>query len=103
MTEINANNLWGQVYMVKRFFKSVVIVVKALTSVCRVYFQQIRRDSINHGHTTNEASKPENRHLNRYRDVYPYDHSRIVIHDCEETDYINASLVQVRNYSKSHP
>ena len=61
-----------------------------------LWFQQIRRDSINHDHTTVEASKAENRHLNRYRDVYPYDHSRVVIYDCDETDYINASLVQVR-------
>jgi len=78
VSEINTNNLWGQVYA------------------------QIRRDSINHDHTTIEASKPENRHLNRYRDVYPYDHSRIVIWDCDDTDYINASLVQVPKANRKY-
>lgn len=78
VSEINANNLWGQVYA------------------------QIRRDSINHDHTTIEASKPENRHLNRYRDVYPYDHSRVAIWDCDETDYINASLVQVPRANRKY-
>ena len=42
-----------------------------------------------------EASKAENRDLNRYRDVYPYDHSRVKLESCAETDYINASLVKV--------
>lgn len=41
-----------------------------------------------------EARKPENRGKNRYRDVSPYDHSRIVLKK-GETDYINASLIQV--------
>ncbi len=45
--------------------------------------------------TTLEASKPNNRHLNRYRDVYPYDHSRVCLQSSQETDYINASLVKV--------
>lgn len=34
--------------------------------------------------------------------MYPYDHSRIVIHDCEETDYINASLVQVPRANRKY-
>ena len=50
---------------------------------------------MNNDYTNIEASKPENRSLNRYRDVYPYDHSRVVLQDCVDTDYINASLVQV--------
>jgi tyrosine-protein phosphatase non-receptor type 1 len=69
------------------------------TVLWQVYFflfQQIRRESMNHDHTTIEASKPENRSLNRYRDVYPYDHSRVDLWDCEDTDYINASLVEVK-------
>lgn len=34
--------------------------------------------------------------LNRYRDVYPYDHSRVILNGHGDTDYINASLVEVR-------
>ena len=59
-------------------------------------FQQVKRDSVNSEYTAIEANKQENRRWNRYRDVYPYDHSRVVLWDCEDTDYINASLVQVR-------
>lgn len=40
------------------------------------------------------ANKPDNRRLNRYRDVNPYDHSRIVLHR-GDVDYINANLVTV--------
>ena len=57
--------------------------------------QHIRRESSKNEFTTIEASKAENRDLNRYRDVYPYDHSRVKLESCEETDYINASLVKV--------
>lgn len=42
----------------------------------------------------NESGRNHNRSLNRYRDVNPYDHSRIIIHR-GKTDYINANLVKV--------
>ena len=58
-------------------------------------FQSIRRDCCGQPFTTLEASKAENRALNRYRDVYPYDHSRVKLRH-PDTDYINASLVEVR-------
>lgn len=44
--------------------------------------------------STNESKKVDNRRLNRYRDVSPYDHSRIVLKR-GETDYINANLVKM--------
>lgn len=62
--------------------------------------QKIRHLSLNHDLTTLEANKPINRVLNRYRDVLPYDHSRVVLWDCEATDYINASLVEVSQWSQ---
>lgn len=40
------------------------------------------------------ANKSDNRRLNRYRDVNPYDHSRIILHR-GDVDYINANLVTV--------
>ncbi|XP_016331054.1 tyrosine-protein phosphatase non-receptor type 1 isoform X3 [Sinocyclocheilus anshuiensis] len=47
------------------------------------------------------AKLPENRSLNRYRDVSPFDHSRIRL-QIGSNDYINASLISVdeaqRNY-----
>jgi len=44
--------------------------------------------------TTLESERHANRGLNRYRDVNPYDHSRIVLKR-GSVDYINANLVQV--------
>ncbi|XP_021346887.1 multiple epidermal growth factor-like domains protein 6 isoform X3 [Mizuhopecten yessoensis] len=41
------------------------------------------------------AMRPENRAKNRYKDVYPYDHSRVILNadDGDYTDYINASYI----------
>ncbi len=52
--------------------------------------------SLNFDFTHEEARKRKNKDLNRYRDVSPYDHSRVVLKG-GVCDYINASLVQVRN------
>lgn len=65
-------------------------------------YTEIRRDSSVSEFPALEAAKPENRTFNRYRDVYPYDHSRVKLEDLDHTDYINASLVKSiranRNY-----
>ena len=45
--------------------------------------------------STADANKPENSFLNRYRDVKPYDHTRVKLETHHDTDYINASLVKV--------
>lgn len=61
-------------------------------------YQRVKNESamksIQEDLSVQEARKPENRGKNRYRDVSPYDHSRIVLKK-GETDYINASLIQV--------
>lgn len=44
--------------------------------------------------TLNECNKLNNRRFNRYRDVSPYDHSRIVLRR-GPVDYINANLVKM--------
>ena len=46
--------------------------------------------------STADANKPENSFLNRYRDVKPYDHTRVKLETHHDTDYINASLVRVK-------
>jgi protein tyrosine phosphatase len=33
-----------------------------------------------------EALRAENKHLNRYRDVYPYNHSRVPLVEVANTD-----------------
>lgn len=53
-------------------------------------------------YTINESKKVHNRRLNRYRDVNPYDHSRIILKKqlCD-SDYINANLVKLER-AKRH-
>ena len=52
--------------------------------------------------STADANKPENSFLNRYRDVKPYDHSRVKLETHHDTDYINASLVKVKNWAHDY-
>ncbi|KAK1795145.1 hypothetical protein P4O66_010325 [Electrophorus voltai] len=47
------------------------------------------------------AKFPENRNRNRYRDVSPYDHSRVKLEN-SENDYINASLVTMEDAQRSY-
>uniref|UniRef100_A0A8D0BD08 Tyrosine-protein phosphatase non-receptor type n=1 Tax=Salvator merianae TaxID=96440 RepID=A0A8D0BD08_SALMN len=53
-------------------------------------FLDIRHKSNDYPHKV--AKYAENRNRNRYRDVSPYDHSRVILRNTEN-DYINASLV----------
>uniref|UniRef100_A0A3B3BJR2 Tyrosine-protein phosphatase non-receptor type n=1 Tax=Oryzias melastigma TaxID=30732 RepID=A0A3B3BJR2_ORYME len=52
-------------------------------------------------HPYKVAKFPENKNLNRYRDVSPYDHSRVKLKD-SENDYINASLVTEEEAQRSY-
>ncbi|XP_061571892.1 tyrosine-protein phosphatase non-receptor type 2a isoform X1 [Cololabis saira] len=47
------------------------------------------------------AKLPANRNLNRYRDVSPYDHSRVKLEN-SENDYINASLVTEKEAQRAY-
>lgn len=51
---------------------------------------------------TSTAEHPDNWRLNRWRDVKPYDHSRVIVADHPKTDYINASLVKVPEADRSY-
>ncbi|XP_069692537.1 tyrosine-protein phosphatase non-receptor type 2-like isoform X2 [Periplaneta americana] len=55
-------------------------------------YQHIRNECLNYDYTFSEARKSQNKNLNRYRDVSPYDHSRVVLSK-GPCDYINANLV----------
>ncbi|KAM9223240.1 tyrosine-protein phosphatase non-receptor type 2 isoform 4-T4 [Leptosomus discolor] len=55
-------------------------------------YLEIRHKSSDYPHRV--AKYPENRNRNRYRDVSPYDHSRVKLQNTEN-DYINASLVVI--------
>lgn len=47
------------------------------------------------------AKLPKNKNRNRYRDVSPFDHSRVRLHQ-EDNDYINASLIQMEEAQRSY-
>ncbi|KAM4684986.1 tyrosine-protein phosphatase non-receptor type 2 isoform 3-T3 [Amazona ochrocephala] len=55
-------------------------------------YLEIRHKSSDYPHRV--AKYSENRNRNRYRDVSPYDHSRVKLQNAEN-DYINASLVVI--------
>ncbi|XP_078092595.1 tyrosine-protein phosphatase non-receptor type 1-like isoform X2 [Mustelus asterias] len=47
------------------------------------------------------AKLPENRNRNRYRDVSPFDHSRIKLQQ-GDNDYVNASLIKMEEAQRSY-
>ncbi|XP_056647973.1 tyrosine-protein phosphatase non-receptor type 61F isoform X1 [Diorhabda carinulata] len=66
----------------------------------QILYQRIRNQSYKDNIYT-EAVKPQNKILNRYRDVNPYDHSRIVLNR-NSIDYINANLVKVERANRQY-
>lgn len=79
IAEICAGNRWNEVY----------------TEIKREAMMQLKM-------STADANKPENSFLNRYRDVKPYDHSRVKLETHHDTDYINASLVKVPRANRKY-
>ncbi|XP_070156159.1 tyrosine-protein phosphatase non-receptor type 1-like isoform X2 [Polyergus mexicanus] len=57
-------------------------------------YQHIRNECGNYEYTCNESKKPQNKNLNRYRDVAPYDHTRIILNR-GVCDYIHANLIKM--------
>ncbi|KAG8233840.1 hypothetical protein J437_LFUL006863, partial [Ladona fulva] len=64
-------------------------------------FQRIRNACNNYDFTFSEAKKLENKNFNRYRDVSPYDHSRVILKK-GSCDYINASLVKMEKAHRQY-
>ncbi|XP_049885300.1 tyrosine-protein phosphatase non-receptor type 61F-like isoform X2 [Pectinophora gossypiella] len=64
-------------------------------------YQKLGRECQAYPYTFTEAKKPQNKPLNRYRDVNPYDHSRIILKRCER-DYINANLVRMDRANRKY-
>ncbi|XP_073233033.1 tyrosine-protein phosphatase non-receptor type 1-like isoform X1 [Porites lutea] len=64
-------------------------------------FQRLNWEASQKAGAVTAAKLPENRQLNRYRDVLPYDHSRIILKE-QSPDYINANLVEVPRLNQSY-
>lgn len=75
--EIESSNSWHQVFM------------------------RIRQQTQKHDYSLAVAKNPSNKRLNRYRDVSPYDHSRVIL-EKGDSDYINASLVDVPEANRKY-
>ncbi len=48
------------------------------------------------GFTFEIGSNQFNYYLNRYKDVLPYDQTRVILKTNEDNDYINANYINVR-------
>ncbi|XP_055701026.1 tyrosine-protein phosphatase non-receptor type 61F isoform X3 [Phlebotomus papatasi] len=79
--EINDNNRWHGVF-------------QSIKDKCELEAKQKQ-------FTLDESKSVSNRKYNRYRDVNPYDHSRIVLHR-GDTDYINANLVKMERANRKY-
>ncbi|XP_011495161.1 PREDICTED: tyrosine-protein phosphatase non-receptor type 2 isoform X2 [Ceratosolen solmsi marchali] len=75
--EINSKNAWPMLY------------------------QYTRNECSHFEYTYDESTKPQNRSLNRYRDVWPYDHTRIVLKK-GPCDYINANIVRMERAQRQY-
>lgn len=64
-------------------------------------FQRLNWEASQKAGALTVARLPENRQLNRYRDVLPYDHSRIILKK-GSPDYINANLVEISRLNKKY-
>ncbi|XP_053313614.1 tyrosine-protein phosphatase non-receptor type 22 [Spea bombifrons] len=59
--------------------------------------KQSAKFKTNQSYTTKVAERPENFKKNRYKDILPFDHSRVklsLITSDEDTDYINANFIK---------
>ncbi|XP_021963170.1 tyrosine-protein phosphatase non-receptor type 1 isoform X1 [Folsomia candida] len=64
-------------------------------------YQKIRMESIYNEYSCTEAKAPCNKLLNRYRDVSPFDHSRVILNK-GPCSYINASVVKVNESGRTY-
>ncbi|CAF1591218.1 unnamed protein product, partial [Didymodactylos carnosus] len=47
------------------------------------------------GYTYDISTSSQNYYKNRYKDVLPYDQTRVILKNCNDTDYINASFINM--------
>nr|XP_039250690.1 tyrosine-protein phosphatase non-receptor type 2-like [Styela clava] len=64
-------------------------------------FREIKLTTAGYDLSYKTARLPENRTRNRYRDVSPFDHSRVKLIE-GENDYINASLIEVPDANRKY-
>lgn len=60
-------------------------------------FEHLQHQEVRHLYSRKEGMRPENKPKNRYKNILPFDHTRVVLHDGDKdvlgSDYINANLI----------
>ena len=58
-------------------------------------FESLQQQESKHLFSRKEGQRPENRAKNRYKNILPFDHTRVILIDVEpdSTDYINANRI----------
>ncbi|KAK3105116.1 hypothetical protein FSP39_017556 [Pinctada imbricata] len=60
-------------------------------------FEQLQQMEVRHLYSRKEGQRPENKQKNRYKNILPFDHTRVVLRDGDPnlvgSDYINANLI----------
>eukprot|EP00096_Caligus_rogercresseyi_P011039 TRINITY_DN4221_c0_g1_i1.p1 TRINITY_DN4221_c0_g1~~TRINITY_DN4221_c0_g1_i1.p1 ORF type:complete len:613 (-),score=174.74 TRINITY_DN4221_c0_g1_i1:83-1921(-) len=65
-------------------------------------FESLQSNECKHKHTREEGSKRHNKARNRYKNILPFDHSRVVLRGLEDRDYINANHVSPGEGAKDY-
>lgn len=62
-------------------------------------FESLQQQECKQLYSRKEGQKPENRNKNRYKNILPFDHTRVILRDTDPgipgSDYINANLITV--------
>jgi len=58
-------------------------------------YEQLQQQECKHLYSRNAAKKNKNK--NRFKNIGPFDHTRVVLHDDPTNDYINASFIDGEN------
>lgn len=58
-------------------------------------FEVLQQQDTKHLHSRDVGNKPENKSKNRYKNILPFDHSRVILKDQTGGDYINANYIDL--------
>lgn len=82
-----------------RLYESIMLLKEGLeTGNATLQFDQLYRKKMNESMSVSKL--PENISKNRYRDIMPYDCTRVILKEGLTGDYINASFVNVSSLSQ---
>jgi tyrosine-protein phosphatase non-receptor type 11 len=60
-------------------------------------FEQLQQQECKHLYSRKEGARPENKTKNRYKNILPFDHTRVVLRDVDQevvgADYVNANYI----------